>query len=547
MGLARFASDYEAAEAEASLRSYTKLVWPIIEPGRELVYGWHMDAIGDHLEAITAGEIKRLAINVPPGFSKSLLVNVLWPSWEWGPRDMPFLRYLSFAYAQQLTVRDNRRCRNLINSQLYQLFWGDRFSLVSDQNAKIRYDTNQAGFRMASSVGGTGTGERGDRVVIDDPNNVRESESVAINESTLRWFAEVVPSRTTDIRTSAIVVIQQRTGVNDVTGHILKSDLGYEWLCLPMEYEKTNPCYTPLRRPGVKRRRVRLVKFEEETVPRWIGARAKPVGLIETEGEVRTLTPQDRRTKEGQFLDPARFPSAAVEQELKKPLMSRGGHAAVAGQLQQRPQPRGGTLLKREDFQFCDRSDVPNGIQWVRGYDLAGSKKTTSASAGVKIGVDFTRDIVYIIDSARIREESEIVVSWMQAIADADGHDVWIDFPQDPAQAGKWQRKFLGGKLAGYRVFSSPESGDKEDRAGPFISQAKLGNVYLVRGPWIDGYLAEAVTFPGGDFKDQIDATARGYARALTRAKAAPTTVGPKLILIGGARYGGTRRAGSLL
>lgn len=520
----------DSLEAADSLRAYTKLVWDVIEPGRRLVYGWHMDVIGEHLEAVTAGEIKRLVINVPPGFSKSLLTNVLWPSWEWGPKDMPYLRYISFAYAQQLTIRDNRRCRNLITSPLYQTFWGDRFSLVSDQNAKIRYDTNQAGFRLASSVGGTGTGERGDRIVIDDPNNVRESESAKITESTLLWMAEVIPSRTTDIRTSAIVLIQQRTSVNDVTGHVLKSDLGYEWVCLPMEYEKTNPCYTPLRRPGVRPKKVRLVKLEEETVPRWVGARAKPVGLVETTGPVRSLTPQDRRTKEGELLDADRFPRAEIEQDLKKPLMSRGGHAAVAGQLQQRPQPRGGTVLKREWFKFVDVDAVPTGILWVRGYDLAGSKDTNSASAGVKIGVDFREDHVYIMDSARIREESEIVVTWMKAIAYADGLDVWIDFPQDPAQAGKWQRKFLGGKLAGYRLFSSPESGDKEDRAGPFVSQVKLGNVFLVRGPWVDGYIAEAITFPGGDFKDQIDATSRGYARALTRARGATETVGPKLI-----------------
>lgn len=521
----------DAFDAEKSLRAYTELVWHVLEPGRPLVYGWHMQAIVEHLEAVTRGEIRRLVINVPPGFSKSLLTNVLWPSWEWGPRDMPYLRYLSFAYAQTLTIRDNRRCRNLIQSRLYQSLWGSRFYLVSDQNAKIRYDTNQSGFRMASSVGGTGTGERGDRVIIDDANNVFTAESEKITESTIAWFAEVVPSRTTDIQTSAIVSIQQRTGVNDVTGHILKNDLGYEWVCLPMEYERKNRCFTPVRRAGVKPQKVRLVKLEEESIPRWIAAGKKAEGLVETEGPVRSLTPQDRRTREGQLLDPERFPKESVENDLKKPLESRAGSAAVAGQLQQRPQPKGGSMFKRKDFRFVEVGDLPKGLSPARGYDLAGTKDSSGAySASVKIAVDFRNDDVYLLDAERIREESGAVVTWMQAMAKSDGVACEIDFPQDPAQAGKWQKSFLGGKLAGYHVWSSPESGTKPDRAQPLASQVALGNVYLVRGPWNDAFIAEAVNFPRGDYKDLIDAAARAYARALKRSRGAPPSEGPKVI-----------------
>ncbi len=521
----------QALKAEKSLREYTKFIWPVLEPGRPLVFNWHMDAICDHLEAVSSGEIPRLVINVPPGTSKSLMTNVIHPSWEWGPRNQAYLRYLSFAYAQSLTIRDNLRCRRLIMSPLYQHFWGHRFSLVSDQNAKIRYDTDQSGFRMASSIGGTGTGERADRLVLDDPNNVQESESEKILESTLLFFTEVLPSRTTDIQTTSIVVIQQRTGVNDVTGHILKSELGYEWCCLPMEYEKANPCYTPVRRRGVKPERVRLVKLEEETVPRWIKEGVRPTGLVASEGPVRTLTKQDRRTKEGELLDPARFPGKAIEDRLKRPLQSRGGSAAVAGQLQQRPQPRGGSMFQRKHFQIVESSALPAGLAPARGYDLAGSTTKSSAySAAVKIAVDVEQDRVYVLDVDRVRLEPGEVVEWMQAISEQDGLDCLIDFPQDPGQAGKAQRVFLGGKLQGFRVFSSTETGDKENRAQPLASQNELGNVYLVRGPWNDAFIAEAVNFPKGDFKDQIDAASRGYARALKAARIAPSTEGPRVV-----------------
>jgi hypothetical protein len=94
----------EVRETEAIERDYAKLrrqqtgrggllnfvryFWHTLEPKtRPMIVGWVVEAICLHLEAITFGDIpsNRLLINVPPGFMKSLLVNVFWPAWEWGP------------------------------------------------------------------------------------------------------------------------------------------------------------------------------------------------------------------------------------------------------------------------------------------------------------------------------------------------------------------------------------------------------------------------------------------------------------------------------
>jgi predicted phage terminase large subunit-like protein len=53
--------------ARRSFREFVRQAWPIIEPGTPLVWGWVVDAICEHLEAVTQGDIKRLVINVPPG------------------------------------------------------------------------------------------------------------------------------------------------------------------------------------------------------------------------------------------------------------------------------------------------------------------------------------------------------------------------------------------------------------------------------------------------------------------------------------------------
>jgi len=41
----------------------------------------HIDAICDHLEAITYSKLSRLVINIPPGCMKSLAACVFWPAW----------------------------------------------------------------------------------------------------------------------------------------------------------------------------------------------------------------------------------------------------------------------------------------------------------------------------------------------------------------------------------------------------------------------------------------------------------------------------------
>ena len=147
-------------EAELSLVEFIKQAWHIVEPGAPYIHGWHIDFIADHLTAITDGiELdngriyNRLLINVPPGTMKSLITNVFWPSWEWGPRNKPHLRYVCAAHkVENLSARDSRRMRQLITSDWYQKRWGDRVLLARDQNEKLNFVNSAQGFRIESEV-----------------------------------------------------------------------------------------------------------------------------------------------------------------------------------------------------------------------------------------------------------------------------------------------------------------------------------------------------------------------------------------------------------
>src|SRR5712672_3376313 len=90
-----------------SLVGFVREAWHVLEPNSAYAHGWHIEAICDHLEAITAGRLNRLLINVPPGMMKSLLVSVFWPAWEWGPRGLASLRYLASSYSDRKSTRLN--------------------------------------------------------------------------------------------------------------------------------------------------------------------------------------------------------------------------------------------------------------------------------------------------------------------------------------------------------------------------------------------------------------------------------------------------------
>lgn len=293
------------------LLEFVRYFWPVLEPQTPFVDGWPLRAICDHLEAVTFGEINRLLMNVPPGFMKSLLTDVFWPAWEAGPMNMPHLRYVAFSYSASLTERDNRRFRDLIRSPEYQLLWGSRFKLEKQGETLVTND--KTGWKLATSVGGVGTGERGDRVLLDDPHNIKEAESDQVRGETVRWFQEAMENRLNDIKKSAIVVIMQRVHELDVSGAILKAG-GYVHLCIPFEFEPARKCKTPIG---------------------W----------------------QDPRTEDGQNAWPDRFPDDSMLAFKRRAYM-------WAGQYQQRPEPRGGGIFKRHWWKnWNDETCVKFGVK----------------------------------------------------------------------------------------------------------------------------------------------------------------------------------------
>lgn len=148
-----------------SLIEFHRQAWPHIDPA-PYSDNWHLHAIAEHLEAVTYGQIPRLIISIPPRCSKSLMVSVSWLAWTWAqesdpefPLAGPSVSMLCASYAQTLSERDSLKTHRLIESPWYQERWGKKFNFMADKDTVRKFENNKGGYRLATSVGGSLTGE----------------------------------------------------------------------------------------------------------------------------------------------------------------------------------------------------------------------------------------------------------------------------------------------------------------------------------------------------------------------------------------------------
>ncbi len=286
----------EAVAALLNFELFIKIAWPVLEPGKQLIPNWHIDVLARHLQAVFNRQISRLVISMPPAFAKSSIVSTLYTAWCL--LNDPTIRWLCASHSFDLAVRDNKNCRDLIQSEWFQSRYGKRLRLKGDQNQKEFFETTRRGYRLAVAVRSSGTGKRGTHLLIDDPNNAMAG--LADIEATKEWFGKTWMSRLNDQENGPMITIGQRLHEDDLIGHILKLG-GWEHLNLPAEYE-------PAR--------------ESET----------------------SLGKYDIRTEEGELLWPGKFPREVLD-KLKRGL----GPLHYSAQYQQSPVPAGGYIYKEKD------------------------------------------------------------------------------------------------------------------------------------------------------------------------------------------------------
>ena len=521
------------AERELCKRSFAFFVqraWHVVEPSTQLKWGWMLDSLCWHLQAVTEGKIQNLLANVPPGSLKSLLTGVFWVAWQWGPRNMPETRFLGAAHEQELAIRDNRRCRDLIKSDWYQDRWP--ITLRTDQDGKKDFGNASTGFRNARAFKSL-TGARADTCILDDPISAFNANSAAHLKEAKTIFLETLPTRVNDLEVSSIVIIMQRLHQLDISGIILEMGLPYVHFCMPMEYEVDSFFPTLLRPKGYDGPAI-LAQRDPKTAKWHRQGEHLPTEVAERleDQPVQEVFNHDPRTREGELMFPERFGREAVD-TLKIQLGSFGS----AGQLQQRPTPRGGGIIKETWWGWWK---VRPRIKWRRMYVDTAQKKGEENDYSVL-------QVWGMMDTGQIALLDQMRDKWEAPDLERNARQFWAKHRavegMGPLEVMKVEDKVSGtGLIQGLKRPQTLSDGtvqpalpvkaiqrniDKISRAHSAAPQIEAGNVLLpFDAPWITDYVDEFNHFPAGAHDDQVDPTLDAIEDMLGGVVSQPAPVG---------------------
>lgn len=419
---------------------------------------------------------------------KSLIVCVFFPAWAWGPKKKPSKRFLATSHNERNAIRDTLKCRRLIESDWYQHRWGDIVQLSGDQNAKTKFENTATGFRQGVPFTSM-TGERADFVILDDPMSVDDALSDATRDGINLTFREALPTRLNNPDRSAIIVIMQRLHEDDTSGVILNGDFGYEHLMLPMRFDPDRKCKTS-------------IGFE------------------------------DPRTEEGELLFPERFPEWVVDRD--EQIM---GPIATAGQMQQSPIPRGGSIIKREYWQLWEGEKYPELEFVLASCDTAYTEKEENdPSALVILGVfregQFNYPRVLLLwawakplelhGHVQERKPGESKKAYDMRSMATWGLVEWIGYSCRRFQVDRLliEAKASGLSVAqemqrlyredGWLVQTVKPLGDKVARAHAVEPQFAAGMVYAPDEDWAEKVIEQCEVFPKGKHDDLVDAISMG-------------------------------------
>lgn len=463
-----------------SLRLYIKKAWHVVEPSTVYLENWHIDLIAEHLEAVTAGQIKRLLINMPPRYAKSTSVSVMWPTWVWAREPFgdkphnpvlegPGTRWVFASYADELRTQHSVARRNLLQSDWYRDRWPKPAELTSDQNVKTLFTNSSTGKMLATTMLGAGTGLGGNYIVIDDPHKTKEEADSKEVEAQVAAYGDTFASRHDDKKQGVTVIVMQRVNDNDLSAHVMKTiEEGY--VHLKIEAEATER---------------KLISFP--------------------------VHPERSFTREkGELL----WPDREGEPEIKrmKAVMGRWKYAA---QYQQDPIPEGGSIFERAWFGHRFHVDPQTGRPLgaplrmiVQSWDTAAKKKEENdfwacTTWGLVAGEDLR---IRMLDYLCRRMEY------------AEGRTAVKD------QNAKWHPSaiLIEDSNSGTSIISdlrttgipllpiSPAGSDKQANARAVSPMFEAAMILLPEDAvWADEYIESMTRFPKAAHDDDVDSTSQ--------------------------------------
>lgn len=454
-----------AERAKRSFAEFVKQAWHIHHPAEPLVWTWHLDALCQHLEAVSRGEVLNLMVNIPPGFGKSLLASVYWPAWEWISK--PWLTYLCVTGTSKVMLRDAIRCQEVVDSEWYQHSFCPDWTWSKKQDAKTYYLNTAGGGRMSSTTKQKITGIRPHRRIGDDLLDADDAYGdkaalAAVNT----WYDQSYSTRKANKLTPEIM-IGQRLHEIDPPGHVLKKE-GDQWvvLCLPNEYD---------------------------------GRRNR-----------NQLGYEDPRTVDGELL----FPYLCDETETARWKIKLEG-PGYSAKYQQKPTPEVGHLFARSGFlasTYLTAEELPAFDYMLGVWDLNNLKKPKATT-----DTDYICGDLWGIVGSGQEAHRYLIKQFREKI----GFDEQVE--QIKAQRAAYPRishTLIEAKANGPSVIASltgqvenlepinVQGESKIQRATAITHHVTAGRIHIpdpAVNPWVVQWLAEVCGFPGLRRDDRVD------------------------------------------
>lgn len=445
--------------------SFVQRVFYEVTGGQEFAPNWHIEVLCDALERARRGEIKRLIINVPPRSLKSIVVNVAFPAWilAHNPRE----KIISASYSNDLSETFARDCKRVIMSNWFRELF-PRCVIANDQTSTTDFKTQSRGGRFSTSVESTFTGRGGNFIIIDDPIKGADAMSESARNKVIEWYQHTLLSRLDSQEKGVIILIMQRVHENDLTGYLLENST--EW--------------THIKMPQIA-----------ITDERW------PVGN-------KTFIRRAGNILHKGYMSPSKT------QELRQSL----GTYVWSAQYQQEPCPPEGGIVKEEWLHYySDPVFTRNTVERVFiSWDTASKTGNDNAYSAAVVMVRTYDRKLYLANVLRERLSMPELVKLTTEAYNAYRHDFCpgcaVEILVEDAASGTGLIQYLQSQpdKKGQQFCVAPikPQGDKQSRLIGVSAYIENGTVQFpdFQPPWWDEFKKELLSFPGGRYKDQVDA-----------------------------------------
>ena len=145
---------------------------------------------------------------------------------------IPSVRIIVASYSYGLAIKHSLDTRDIMQSDWYRKMFPE--TVISyGKNTQRKFTTSRFGFRYATSVGGTITGEGADIIILDDPQTPMQVYNPNLRRKVNEWYDHTLSSRLNNRKNGKIIMVMQRLHHEDLTQYLIDKNL-FKCLSIPI-------------------------------------------------------------------------------------------------------------------------------------------------------------------------------------------------------------------------------------------------------------------------------------------------------------------------